>query len=75
MGQWRPNRRLQLTAFGARDRAVFDAISCSASRRRLMRKPFGGTTNPVTNTYRCAINFVTVSVTASRYTPGGLLER
>ena len=27
-----PNRRLQLTAFGARDRAFFEAFSCSAPR-------------------------------------------
>jgi len=37
-----PNRRLQLTAFGARDRWFFEIILCSAPRRQLKRVPFGG---------------------------------
>jgi hypothetical protein len=36
-----PNTRMQPTAFGARDRAFFEVISCGAPRRRLMRNPFG----------------------------------
>ncbi len=36
-----PNRRLQLTAFGARDRAFFEAILWSAPRRQLKRNPLG----------------------------------
>jgi hypothetical protein len=39
--QLRPNRRLQLTAFAARDRAVFDAIFWSAPRRQLKRGTLG----------------------------------
>jgi len=37
----RPNKRLQLTAFGARDRAVFEAILCRAPRRQLKRSTLG----------------------------------
>src|SRR6266496_654289 len=37
----RPNRRLQLTAFGARDRAFFDSF-CGAPRRQLKRRTLGG---------------------------------
>jgi len=36
----RPNRRLQLTAFGARDRRYFDTFR-SAPRRQLKRSTFG----------------------------------
>jgi len=36
-----PNRRLQLTAFGARDRAFFEVILESAPRRQLKRRPLG----------------------------------
>jgi len=36
------NPRMQPTAFGAQDRWFFEAILCSAPRRRLMRNPFGG---------------------------------
>jgi hypothetical protein len=36
----RPNRRLQLTAFGARDHGYFDSL-CSAPRRQLKRKTLG----------------------------------
>jgi hypothetical protein len=36
-----PNKRLQLTAFGARDRVHFEAIVCRAPRRQLKRNPFG----------------------------------
>src|ERR1043165_2647292 len=39
----RRTRACSTTAFGARDPSFFDAISCRASRRRLMRNPFGGT--------------------------------
>ncbi len=35
-----PNRRLQLTAFGARDRAHFDTLR-SAPRRQLKRRTLG----------------------------------
>jgi len=35
------NRRLQLTAFGARDRGFFEAILWSAPWRQLKRKPLG----------------------------------
>jgi len=35
------NRRLQLTAFGARDRWHFNAILRRAPRRQLKRKPLG----------------------------------
>jgi len=35
------NRRLQLTAFGARDRGFFALVLLSAPRRQLKRKPFG----------------------------------
>ena len=38
----RPNRRLQLTAFGARDRWFFDAFLCSAPRRQLKRSTLDG---------------------------------
>jgi dipeptidase E len=38
-----PNRRLQLTATGARDRAVFESSLRRAPQRQLMRKPLGGT--------------------------------
>src|SRR6266511_6135691 len=37
-----PNRRLQLTAFGARDRAFFEGVLWSAPRRQLKRSTFGG---------------------------------
>jgi hypothetical protein len=67
------NGRIKPTASGARNQRNFTDFWCAARQR--MGNPFGVTTNPVTNTYRCAINFVTVSVTVSRYTPGGLLER
>ncbi len=36
----RPNRRLQLTAFGARDRAHFDSFR-NAPRRQLKRNTLG----------------------------------
>src|SRR6266545_1854468 len=36
-----PNRRLQLTAFGARDRWHFSALLCGAPRRQLKRKALG----------------------------------
>src|SRR4051794_851038 len=36
-----PNTRLQLTAFGARDRGFFEVIVCCAPRRQLKRNPFG----------------------------------
>jgi len=39
----RPNRRLQLTAVGARDRGFFEVILCRAPRRQLKRKPLGRT--------------------------------
>src|SRR6266511_908622 len=39
---WPSNRRLQLTAFGARDRCYFEAILCSAPRRQLKRRPLDG---------------------------------
>jgi len=35
-----PNRRLQLTAFGARDPGFFDSF-CSAPRRQLKRRTLG----------------------------------
>ena len=38
----RPNRRLQLTAFGARDRCFFDVVLCRAPRRQLKRNTLGG---------------------------------
>jgi hypothetical protein len=38
----RANRRLQLTAFGARDRAFFEAVSWSAPRRQLKRNTLDG---------------------------------
>src|SRR6266511_2530200 len=38
----RPNRRLQLTAFGARDRAFFDVVLCRAPRRQLKRNTLDG---------------------------------
>jgi DNA repair protein RadC len=34
--------RMHPTAFSAQDRAVFEAISCRAPWRRVMRRPFGG---------------------------------
>jgi len=37
----RPNKRLQLTAFGARDRAFFEALLCRAPRRQLKRNTLG----------------------------------
>ncbi len=37
-----PNRRLQLTAFGARDRGFFEVVLCSAPRRQLKRNTLGG---------------------------------
>ncbi len=37
----RANRRLQLTAFGARDRCFFDTFH-GAPRRQLKRSTFGG---------------------------------
>src|SRR6266540_3841357 len=37
------NRRLQLTAFGARDRRFFEALLCRAPRRQLKRRPLGCT--------------------------------
>jgi len=37
----RPNKRLQLTAFGARDRGFFEFILCRAPRRQLKRKTLG----------------------------------
>ncbi len=37
----RPNRRLQLTAFGARDRAFFEVVLCGAPRRQLKRNTLG----------------------------------
>jgi len=36
------NRRLQLTAFGARDRCFFEGILGRAPRRQLKRRAFGG---------------------------------
>ena len=36
-----PNRRLQLTAFGARDRGFFEVVLCSAPRRQLKRNTLG----------------------------------
>jgi len=36
-----PNRRLQLTAFGARDRGFFEGSLCRAPRRQLKRSTFG----------------------------------
>ncbi len=39
--RWRPNRRLQLTAFGARDPSFFEVIQCNAPRRQLKRKTLG----------------------------------
>lgn len=36
-----PNRRVQLIAFGTRDRWVFEVGLCRAPRRRLMRRAFG----------------------------------
>jgi hypothetical protein len=42
----RSNRRLQLTAFGARDRGYFEGTLCHAPRRQLKRSTFGG--NPST---------------------------
>ncbi len=41
----RPNRRLQLTAFGARDRAHFDSFR-NAPRRQLKRNTFVSRPNP-----------------------------
>jgi len=38
----RPNRRLQLTAFGARDRGFFEIILCRAPRRQLKRSTLDG---------------------------------
>jgi len=38
-----PNRRLQLTAFGARDRAFFEGVLWSAPRRQLKRSTLDGT--------------------------------
>jgi len=37
-----PNRRLQLTAFGARDRAFFEVMWWSAPRRQLKRSTLDG---------------------------------
>jgi hypothetical protein len=36
------NKPMHPTAFGARDRAFFDAFLCSAPRRRVMGRAFGG---------------------------------
>jgi len=38
----RANPRLQLTAFGARDRAFFEIILCRAPRRQLKRSTLDG---------------------------------
>jgi len=40
-GRLPPNKRLQLTAFGARDRCYFEAILCRAPWRQLKRRPLG----------------------------------
>jgi len=37
-----PNTRLQLTAFGARDRSYFNAFLCRAPRRQLKRNTLDG---------------------------------
>jgi len=41
------NRRLQLTAFGARDRGFFDVILCRAPRRQLKRNTLGGSQSTI----------------------------
>ena len=38
----RPNTRLQLTAFGVRDRGFFEVVVCSAPRRQRTRQALGG---------------------------------
>jgi hypothetical protein len=47
-----PNKRLQLTAFGAQDRCFFDALLCCAPRRQLNRNAFGGRPLTLTSSFR-----------------------
>jgi hypothetical protein len=65
------NPRMQPTAFGTQDRWFFEAILCSAPRRRLMRKPLGRHLNADT-----ALHCSKIAYTGTqRYAHSALKER